>query len=119
MKSLFLLSKWASPRPPRLVASSKLSRREVFLRGRLGECFSSSFSSCYRPRFSSSKLFSDTDFSLKIVKNRSPGGGGYPSGGKKYVSGGLGPKIPSKTRFGGDFKAKLGPKLGDKILLLC
>ena len=42
-------------------------------------------------------------------------GGWYPPGGKKRLSGGLGPKIPSKTRFGGDFKAKLGVK----ILLLC
>ena len=58
-------------------------------------------------------------FLQKITKNRSPGGGGYPPGGKKRLSGGLGPKIPSKTRFGGDFKAKLGPKLGVKILLLC
>ena len=57
-------------------------------------------------------------FLLKIKKKGSPGGGGTP-GGKKCLSGGLGPKIPSKTRFGGDFKAKLGPKLGVKILLLC
>ena len=58
-------------------------------------------------------------FLQDITKNRSPGGVGYPPGGKKCLSGGLGLKIPSKTRFGGDFKAKLGPKLGVKILLLC
>ena len=63
--------------------------------------------------------FRTSIFLQKITKNRSPGGGGYPSGGKKCFSGGLGPKIPSKTRFGGDFKAMLGPKLGVKILHLC
>ena len=45
--------------------------------------------------------------------------GGYPSGGKKCLSGGLGPKIPSKTRFGGDFKAKLGAKLDLNFFRLC
>ena len=58
-------------------------------------------------------------FLQKITKYRFPGGGGTPPVGKKRFSGGLGPKIPSETRFGGHFKAKLGPKLGVKILLLC
>ena len=58
-------------------------------------------------------------FLQKITKIGLREGGGYPSGGKKCLWGGLGPKIPSKTRFGGDFKAMLGPKLGVKILLLC
>ena len=67
----------------------------------------------------SSKLFSGTHFSSNNHQKSVSGRGGYPSGGKKRFSGGLGPKIPSKTRLGGDFKAKLGPKLGVKILILC
>ena len=112
MQLSLILFKWASPRPPRLVASSKLSRREVFLRSRLGECFSSSFSSCSCPRSCSSKLFSDTHFSSKNHKKSVSGGGQSLPGEEKCLSGGLGPKIPAKTPFGGDFKAKLAPKLG-------
>ena len=67
----------------------------------------------------SSKLFSGIHFSSKNHQKSVSGRGGNPPGGKKCLSGGLGLKIPSKARFGGDFKAKLGPKLGVKILLLC
>ena len=81
--------------------------------------YSSSFSSCSCSRSPSSKLFSDIHFSSKNNKKSVSRRGENPSGGEKRFSGGLGPKIPWKTRFGGDFKAMLGPKLGVKILLLC
>ena len=64
-----------------------ISRREVFLRSRLSECFSSSCSSCYRPRFSSSKLFSDTDFSSKNSEKSVSGrlGGTLPVGKNAFL----------------------------------
>ena len=63
-----------------------------------------------------------TNSNRKRSKNNNKsvsGSGGTSPVWKKRFSGGLGPNIPSKTRFGGDFKAKLGSKLGVKILLLC
>ena len=60
------------------------------------------------------RCFRTPMFLHKIIKDRSPEGGD-PSGEKKCFAGGLGPKIPSKTCFGGDFKPELGTKLGVKI----